>query len=215
METKTNRRARSVRTAVLLIFALAASFAFAAVMVATSPAASDAPAKTVPAPAQLERMEPKAYIVIIDKTQGRWGDALDVAAMAWDRSPRVVVVFSGAPVPGAYNVFVSAYDHETSGWCGLASYLDPSTMHIQLNTSAKDSCPDTRDFRTAVAAHELGHALGIDHPGPDAKPGVSGVIAGTMENDPAVTPTEADWVAMREAQRTATYGAFALARMGH
>lgn len=199
METKTNRRARRAR------LALSAFVTFGVVLVATSPGAADAPAKTVPAPAQLERVDPPAQVAIIDNTRGRWGDALEVAVGAWDRSPRVNMWMSSGPVDGAYNVYVSAYDHKESGWCGLASYLDRDTMHILLNTSC-------RDHRTGIAAHELGHALGIDHPAEDAPRGIKGVIAGTPGAEPADVPTGADYAAMREAQRTATYGAFALAR---
>lgn len=203
METKTVRR--------VALYALGLFLAVAAFVAITSPGAADPPAKTIAAPAQLERIVPT--VTVIDNTRGQWGDALDKAMRAWDRSPRITFQASEVPVPGTYNVYVSARDHQDSGWCGLASYLDSATMHILLNLS--EGCAGKRDQRIAIAAHELGHALGIDHPTEDAPKGITGVIAGTPGGEPAVVPTGADYAAMREAQRAATAGVFALAQAGH
>lgn len=75
----------------------------------------------------------------------------------------------GARIPDGANIVLQKVAHVTNGWAGLAAFPNPDQVVLVIDDSQL-----TRDTNTII--HEIGHALGLEHPfdGAVRLPGVTG-----------------------------------------
>lgn len=190
------------------IIRAAAAVAITAAAVLTLTTAPDAGADTQPV-ATTQAMQP-VRVTVVDNSQGAWlgvQDAID----AWNASPLVDITMADTCQPGTYCVWMDAADHGTSGWIGLTTPLDAHHAHAQLNTSAN---PD-RAQQTAVACHELGHVLGVDHPDGSQPADTRGCIAAPDPVNGTTVASDADRMELLRALNSSdTWGALTLDHRG-
>ncbi|MGW2017119.1 snapalysin family zinc-dependent metalloprotease [Streptomyces sp. NPDC001927] len=163
---------------------LKAGTATASVILATTTAAYAAPT-SLSAP---EPSAPSASAVVTlrydDSRAGGWEAAIAAGVASWNASVDNVELVEAAPGTRAEIVIVA-----TSGWpqATLGPVRPGRQVRVELGSQAVTQGYD----KTRIAAHELGHSLGL----PDTKPGpcsqlMSGSSAGTACTNAVPNATE-------------------------
>lgn len=172
------------------MIARALALAAAVLVLTSSPVQSSAPAPTA---ANVVR---PVQVSVVDETHGQW-PGLRGALVGWNASPYVHLRLADACTPGVYCTVVRAGAYGLTSWG--AQTLAPSAVAVtvvRLNLSYSYAGPD---WSAAVACHELGHALGVDHPAKDADPVASGCIAGSSADRTTPTASADDLAALYRA----------------
>ncbi|MFF3208710.1 snapalysin family zinc-dependent metalloprotease [Streptomyces sp. NPDC002962] len=155
----------------------------AALVLAMAGAATAAPA---PAPAG-ESSAAQAAVVTLrydDSRAGGWEAAIAAGVASWNANVSNVHLVEASPGAVAEIVIVA-----TTGWpqATLGPVRPGRQVRVELGSQAVDQGYD----KTRIAAHELGHSLGL----PDTKPGpcsqlMSGSSAGTACTNATPNATE-------------------------
>ncbi|MFF7177568.1 snapalysin family zinc-dependent metalloprotease [Streptomyces sp. NPDC008121] len=145
----------------------------AVVVLATATAAS---AATAPSPVSAPSPSGAAAVVTLrydDSRAGGWEAAIAAGVASWNANVGNVKLVEAAPGTRAEIVIVA-----TTGWpqANLGPVRPGRQVRVELGSQAVSQGYD----KTRIAAHELGHSLGL----PDTKPGpcsqlMSGSSAGT------------------------------------
>ncbi|MFJ5938857.1 snapalysin family zinc-dependent metalloprotease [Streptomyces sp. NPDC093071] len=157
----------------------------AALVLAMAGAATAAPAPTsAPAP---ESSAAEAAVVTLrydDSRAGGWEAAIAAGVASWNANVSNVKLVEAAPGTRAEIVIVA-----TTGWpqATLGPVRPGRQVRVELGSQAVSQGYD----KTRIAAHELGHSLGL----PDTKPGpcsqlMSGSSAGTACTNAVPNATE-------------------------
>ncbi|MEU9716983.1 snapalysin family zinc-dependent metalloprotease [Streptomyces sp. NPDC047976] len=152
---------------------LKAGTSAAALVLAAATAATAAPAPA-PAPAAIPGTAAAAVTLRYDDSRaGGWEAAVAAGVANWNANVSNVRLVKAAPGTRAEIVIVA-----TTGWpqATLGPVRPGRQVRVELGAQAVDQGYD----KTRIAAHELGHSLGL----PDTKPGpctqlMSGSSAGT------------------------------------
>ncbi|MFC8362993.1 snapalysin family zinc-dependent metalloprotease [Streptomyces griseorubiginosus] len=160
---------------------LKAGTSAAALVLATAGAAT-----AVPAPAA-EPSTTRAAAVTLrydDSRAAGWESAVAAAASSWNANVSNVRLVEAAPGTTAEIVIIA-----TTGWpqATLGPVRPGRQVRVELGSQAVDQGYD----KTRIAAHEMGHSLGL----PDTKPGpcsqlMSGSSAGTACTNATPNATE-------------------------
>ncbi|MER7956481.1 snapalysin family zinc-dependent metalloprotease [Streptomyces sp. NPDC096030] len=161
---------------------LKAGTATAAVVLATATAATAAPA---PAPEPSTASAQAAVTLRYDDSRaGGWEAAIAAGVASWNANVGNVKLVEAAPGTRAEIVIVA-----TTGWpqATLGPVRPGRQVRVELGSQAVTQGYD----KTRIAAHELGHSLGL----PDTKPGpcsqlMSGSSAGTSCTNAVPNATE-------------------------
>ncbi|SNX55863.1 snapalysin [Streptomyces sp. TLI_55] len=158
---------------------LKAGTSAAALVLAMAGAATAAPASEPPSA--------QAAVVTLrydDSRAGGWESAIAAGVASWNANVSNVRLVEAAPGAGAEIVIVA-----TTGWpqATLGPVRPGRQVRVELGSQAVSQGYD----KTRIAAHELGHSLGL----PDTKPGpcsqlMSGSSAGTACTNAVPDATE-------------------------
>lgn len=174
---------------------LKAGTSAAALVLATAGAATAAPAPTgEPSAAQ-------AAVVTLrydDSRAAGWETAITAAVASWNTSVSNVHLVEAAPGTVAEIAIIA-----TTGW--PQATLGPVRPGRQVRVELGSQAVDQGYNKTRIAAHELGHSLGL----PDTKPGpcsqlMSGSSAGTACTNATPNATERSRVQSAYASAIAT-----------
>ncbi|MET9930106.1 MULTISPECIES: snapalysin family zinc-dependent metalloprotease [unclassified Streptomyces] len=160
---------------------LRAGTSAAALVLAVAGAATAAPA---PAPGSSAAQAAVVTLRYDDSRAGGWEAAIAAGVASWNANVSNVKLVEAAPGTGAEIVIVA-----TTGWpqATLGPVRPGRQVRVELGSQAVSQGYD----KTRIAAHELGHSLGL----PDTKPGpcsqlMSGSSAGTACTNAVPNATE-------------------------
>ncbi|MFJ4341554.1 snapalysin family zinc-dependent metalloprotease [Streptomyces sp. NPDC088915] len=160
---------------------LRAGTSAAALVLAVAGAAAAAPAPAPESPAAQAAVVTLRYD---DSRAGGWEAAIAAGVASWNANVSNVKLVEAAPGTGAEIVIVA-----TTGWpqATLGPVRPGRQVRVELGSQAVSQGYD----KTRIAAHELGHSLGL----PDTKPGpcsqlMSGSSAGTACTNAVPNATE-------------------------
>ncbi|MFI5866787.1 snapalysin family zinc-dependent metalloprotease [Streptomyces sp. NPDC051546] len=162
---------------------LKAGTSAAAMVLAAATAATAAPVTVAPAPAP----DASAAVVTLrydDSQAGGWEAAITAGVASWNANVGNVRLAKAAPGVRAEIVIVA-----TTGW--PQATLGPVRPGRQVRVELGAQAVSDGYNKTRIAAHELGHSLGL----PDTKPGpcsqlMSGSSAGTACTNAVPNATE-------------------------
>ncbi|MGW5397674.1 snapalysin family zinc-dependent metalloprotease [Streptomyces sp. NPDC003952] len=162
---------------------LKAGTSAAAMVLAAATAATAAPVTVAPAPAP----DASAAVVTLrydDSQAGGWEAAITAGVASWNANVGNVRLTKAAPGVRAEIVIVA-----TTGW--PQATLGPVRPGRQVRVELGAQAVSDGYNKTRIAAHELGHSLGL----PDTKPGpcsqlMSGSSAGTACTNAVPNATE-------------------------
>jgi hypothetical protein len=95
-------------------------------------------------------------------------NAFDNAVGAWDAAPTPIVMYYGSSgqmqlYDYSANDGYDGYEFSVDNGAGCNSWGVLTKAYVKLNTMATNRSDYPPDKVQSVAAHELGHALGLDH----------------------------------------------------
>jgi Metallo-peptidase family M12B Reprolysin-like len=98
-----------------------------------------------------------------------WSPLVDTASVNWSQS----VVLDSLTVPGGTSPTVCAITigrvevcnakYGSTGWYGLAQFAISNGYISGASVKLNDSYKMTKDYKTMIACHEIGHTFGLDH----------------------------------------------------